>query len=220
VLRVTRTLPLILATLVALQPVRAQDLPTKPDAAKSYVFYLHGRIIENGNPKPVDKAWGLYDYPEVVRALGSRGAVVLSEQRPKDTDIREYAAKVRGQITRLVQAGVPQSKIAVVGFSKGGSIAGTVSGSLGKQYPDIRYVFLAACTDWILDQPTLQLSGHVLAINESSDEATTGCSGLTPHAGKLKESSEITIHTGAGHGAFYLPRDVWVKPTLQWIHGG
>lgn len=209
----------ILTALWAFPAAFAQDVPVYPDVAQRYIFYLHGRIIEDGDPRPIHEVWGLYDYPAVVRALRSRGAVVVSEQRQKDTDIAGYAAKIRGQIAALVDSGVPQSQITVVGFSKGGSIAITVSGSMGEQYSDIRYVFLAACADWVLEQPELSLSGHVLSISEASDESTSACEGLAGHAQSLKSSSEITIDTGAGHGAFYLPREVWVNPVLQWVRG-
>jgi hypothetical protein len=206
--------------ILAVLPIgQAQELPSKPSAANYYVFYLHGRIIEDGDQRPVHATLGLYDYPGVVRALGARGAVVISEPRPKDADVAEYATKVRGQIASLVKAGVPQSHISVVGFSKGGAIAITVSSTSGEQFPQVRYVFLAACTDWVSEQPNLSLSGHALAISEATDEATQGCSGLAKHSRSLQRRSEIAINTGAGHGAFYLPREVWVKPTLQWIHG-
>lgn len=208
----------ILLTCCTLSTGWTQELPSAPDAASYYVFYLHGRIIEDGDLRPVHTTLGLYDYPEVVRALGARGAFIISEPRRKDTDVVEYAAKVRGQIASLVKAGVPQPHIAVVGFSKGGAIAITVSSTSGEQFPDIRYVFLAACTDWVAEQPKLSLSGHVLSISEATDEATKDCSGLAKHSRTLRTKSEITINTGAGHGAFYLPKEVWLEPTLRWIH--
>jgi hypothetical protein len=190
------------------------------DPSKHYVFYLHGRIIEDSDPRPTHEIWGLYDYPAVVEALASRGAVVISEQRAKDTDVGEYAALVRTQVSRLVEAGVPQSQISVVGFSKGGAIAITVSGLMPEAYSDIRYVFLAACTDWVSEQRSLSLSGHVLSISEASDDATKGCRGLNEHSQSLGSHSEVGISTGAAHGAFYLPRAEWLVPTLEWVHAG
>ena len=208
----------VLAAWWAFSTASGQTLPDPPNPAKHYLFYLHGRIIKDGDVRPVHETWGLYDYPAVVRALGSGGAVVVSEQRAQDTDIADYAAKVRRQIEALVEAGVPQSHITVVGFSKGGAIAITVSGGMGEHYADIRYVFLAACADWVLDQPALSLSGRVLTVSEATDDATSSCGGLEAHARTLTEGAEVTINTGAGHGAFYLPREVWVEPTLQWAH--
>lgn len=191
-----------------------------PDPDETYLFYLHGRIIEDAGPKPTHDVWGLYDYQAVVDALGSRGAVVVSEQRPRNTGVGEYAAKVVAQIDTLVKAGVPESHIGVVGFSKGGAIAIVVSVRASSQYPNIRYVILAACADWLAERPELSMKGHVLTIFEASDDTTTGCKPLTDHQQGLRSFSHIMIDTGAQHGAFYLPREEWVVPTLKWIHGG
>ena len=49
--------------------------------------------------------------------------VVISEQRPRNTDVEEYAGKVTGQITALLDAGVPAENITVLGASKGAAIA-------------------------------------------------------------------------------------------------
>lgn len=195
-----------------------QSNPGEADTDKQYLFYLHGRIIEDGQLRPTHEDWGVYDYPAVVDALGSRGAVVISEQRARDTDIADYAAMVRAQISRLIEAGVPQSQISVVGFSKGGAIAIAVSGGMPDAYSSIRYVFLAACTDWVSERTNLSLSGHVLSVSEASDDSTRGCRGLGEHSQNLESSSEIRINTGASHGAFYLPRVEWLVPTLEWIH--
>ena len=62
-------------------------IPAKPDPARHYLIYLHGKIVEEkGAPRPVDTRFGVYDLPALTDALGSRGAVVISQQRPKDTD--------------------------------------------------------------------------------------------------------------------------------------
>src|SRR5690606_6494821 len=85
-------------------------------------------------------------------------------------------------------------------------------------YSGIRYVFLAACTDWVSEQLGLSLSGHVLSVSEASDDATKGCRGLHEHSLSLGSHSEVGISTGAAHGAFYLPRAEWLVPTLEWVH--
>jgi hypothetical protein len=210
----------ILLILGILGTAAAADKLAHPDPRKVYLFYLHGRIIEEAGPRPIDNTWGLYDYPAVVAALGSRGAVVVSEQRPKDTNVAEYAAKVVSQIDTLVQAGVPESQIAVVGFSKGGSIAMFVSALPSNQHRDIKYVFLAACAEPLAERPRLSLKGHVLSIRETSDDLTKSCRPVAEYSGDLQSLSEMTIDTGAQHGAFYLPREEWTIPTLRWVHGG
>ena len=207
-----------IASLSIFAPALGQTDPGSADPGARYLFYLHGRIIEDGEPRPTHEVWGLYDYPAVVDALGSRGAVVVSEQRAQDTDIADYAAMVRGQISRLIEAGVPQSRISVVGFSKGGAIAIAVSAGMPEDLSSIRYVFLAACADWVSEQTDLSLSGNVLSISEASDDTTKGCRGLDEQSQHLESSSEMSINTGESHGAFYLPRVEWLVPTLEWVH--
>jgi acetyl esterase/lipase len=190
--------------------------PDKPDPSKTYVFYLHGKIIEEKGPRPIDTRFGLYDYPAVLDAVASRGAVVISAQRPKDTDMAAYAGAVVGQVERLVEAGVPENHIAVVGFSKGGGIAARVSSFLRRK--DVRFVLLAAC--WDAKQSPIRLTGRVLSIRESSDTLVPqSCRAFAEQAEKPTSFDEIVISTGKSHGAFYLPREVWTKPTLDFIHG-
>lgn len=68
--------------------------PEKPSPSATYLFYLHGRIIENSGPRPTDPRFGLYDYPAVLDALASRGAVVISSQRPANTNMYAYAGTI------------------------------------------------------------------------------------------------------------------------------
>ena len=189
--------------------------PSKPDPAQHYVFYLHGKIVEEkGAPRPVDDRFGVYDWPALLDTLGSRGAVVISQQRPKDTDYIAFAGSVVSQIEKLVAAGVPEDHIAVVGFSKGGAIAMRVSSFLRR--PDVRFVLLAAC--WREDEPQVRFTGRVLSIREKSDTlAGDSCTPIAEKAEKPTSFEEIVIDTGKSHGAFYLPRKEWTKPTLDFI---
>jgi hypothetical protein len=187
-----------------------------PDPAKTYVFYLHGKIVEEKGPHAVDPRFGKYDYPAVLDALASRGAVVISSQRAKGTDMATYAGSVVSQIERLVEAGVPEHHIAVVGFSKGGGIASRVSSFLRR--PDVRFVLLAAC--WDPKTSPLRLTGRVLSIREASDTLVPdSCRDIAEQAPKPTSFDEIVLHTGRSHGAFYQPRDVWTQPTLDFIQG-
>lgn len=189
--------------------------PDTPDPAKTYVFYLHGRIVEEKGPHAVDPRFGLYDYPAVLDALASRGAVVISAQRAKGTDMATYAGAVVGQIERLIEAGVPEDRIAVVGFSKGGGIASRVSSYLRR--PNVRFVLLAAC--WDPKTSPQRLTGRVLSIREASDTLVAeSCRDIAEQAPKPTSFDEIVLHTGRSHGAFYQPRGEWTKPTLDFIH--
>lgn len=188
-------------------------VPKKVDPSRQYLIYLHGAIIENRGPVPTHPQFGVYDYPGILDALSSRGAVVISQVRPHGTDVNAYAGVVISQVYKLLKAGVPQSHIAVVGFSKGGDIALHVSSFL--RLKNIRYVLLAAC--WPKpDEPRLRLTGRVFAIYETSDTfAGYSCRPLTEHKDKPTSFREIKISTGLMHGAFYRPRKQWVVPVLD-----
>lgn len=184
-------------------------------ADKPVIFYLHGQIIEDQGPRPISQYWGLYDYPAVVDALGSRGASVISEVRDSGTDVREYARQVVRQITDLISDGMPPEQIVVVGFSKGGAIAVFVSSYLNNS--GVRYILLAACGDWMHSLPDIRLTGHILSVVEESDRPGRRCSDLASRNENIESFRELTISTGREHGAFYLPRAEWLDPVLDWI---
>lgn len=191
------------------------DVPMSPEPAKTYVIYLHGRIIENAGPRPTDPRFGLYDYPAVLGALASRGAVVISAQRPPDTDMNAYAGIVVAQVEELIDRGVPPENIVVAGFSKGGGIAIRVSSFLRRS--QVRFVLLAACPQGPI--PTqLRLTGHVLSIYEASDTLAGSCKPLAEQSEQPQSFNEIKIATGKLHGAFYMPLVEWVEPLLDWVH--
>lgn len=187
------------------------DVPGVPDASKTYVLYLHGRVVEDQGPHAHDPRFGDYDYPAVLEALGARGATVISARRPHGTDMDEYAGHVLAQIERLIAAGVPETRIAVVGFSKGGGIAIRVSSFLRRD--GVRFALLAACPG----APQHRLTGRVLSVLEASDTLAQSCRPMTEHAEKPAAFEEITISTGKRHGAFYQPRSEWVQPVLDWV---
>jgi hypothetical protein len=209
----------LLLCLVA-APVFAQKIvtafPSTNASSKTYLIYLHGRIVENLGPRPTDSRFGLYDYPAILDALASKGATVISSQRKPNTNVNEYAGLVVSQIEEAIRSGVPPDHIVVVGFSKGGDIAIHVSSFLRR--PQVRFVLLAAC--WPRpDEPQLRLTGRVLSVYETSDTlAGNSCAPLAQHPEKPQSFEEITISTGRSHGAFYTPMKEWVEPVLDWIH--
>src|SRR6185369_8324070 len=97
-------------------------LPKAIDPRGDYLIYLHGRIIEEEGPRPTSPRFGVYEYRQILDTFAGRGFTVVSEARPKGTDVAAYAKKVAGQVRALLAAGVPPERIAVVGFSKGGGI--------------------------------------------------------------------------------------------------
>jgi len=213
-----------LSLLAAGQPVSGQaghvleSPPENPVLSATYVFYLHGQIIETGGRRPTHPQYGVYEYDEILRVLSGPDRYVISEQRPPTTDVSEYADALAGQVRQLLKAGVPHAQIAVVGFSKGGHIAITLSSRLREP---ITYVFLAACSRGILADESYRVSGRVLSIYEESDEIGRSCAPLLERSPAVSESKEIQITTGAMHGAFYRPRSEWVPEVVQWVqHAG
>jgi hypothetical protein len=179
------------------------------------IFYLHGRIIEDEGPRPVHERFGLYDYPAIVDALGADGATVVSEVRESGTKAHEYARLVVERIEGMIANGTPAQDITVVGFSKGGSIAIMASHYLER--PDVNFVFVAACADWISSAPQLMVSGNIFSIYEESDALAGSCASLASRNKNLSSFTELETSSGREHGAFYLPREEWVGPLLAWM---
>ena len=191
------------------------DVPAqvRPDAR--YVIYLHGRVVEEKGRRPTDERFGIYEYQQILDTLAASGAEIISEQRPGGTDFRTFGARVADQVRRLLAAGVPAERIAVVGFSKGGAIAMVASALLAD--PRITFVLLGPCGDWVKGRDDVDVRGRILSIYEASDELGTSCEPLFAQAGDLGEHREIRIDTGAGHGAFFRPRPEWLDPLLHWV---
>jgi hypothetical protein len=195
-------------------PVRDR-LPERVDPQARYVIYLHGRIIEDKGRRPTDSNWGVYEYDKVLQALAREGAVVISEQRPPNTDVDQFSRHVADQVRELLRGGAPPERISVVGFSKGGGIAIHTSALL--QNPRVNFVFLAACGDGDFSRSNLSVSGRILSVFEESDEVGRSCAGLFAKSPSTAPRSEIEIHVGEHHGSFYRPHEEWLRPVLQWI---
>jgi hypothetical protein len=191
------------------------DVPEQPRPGARYVIYLHARIVEQQGPHPTDERFGTYEYQQILDTLAASGADVIAEQRPQGTDFRAFGSRVADQVRRLLAAGVPADRIAVVGFSKGGAIAMVASALLAD--PRIAFVFLGSCGDWVKGRDDVDVRGRILSIYEASDELGTSCEPLFAQASAPGEHREIRIATGAGHGAFFRPRPEWLAPMFQWV---
>ncbi|HLL77444.1 MAG TPA: hypothetical protein VK421_19470 [Pyrinomonadaceae bacterium] len=201
-----------------------RDLPEKIDPSAKYLFYLHGRIIEVQGVRPRHERHGFYEYEEILRTLAARGFHVISEPRPADTEHVEYARKVVGQINRLLAAGVPARDVTVVGASKGGAIAVFTSTLLKNR--DVNFVVLAGCgASGPYRQHKVDLHGRVLSIYDTADEfggpegGGVSCAKYYKQSTGLKESRELAIKLGVGHGLLYKPFREWVDPAVEWANG-
>jgi hypothetical protein len=216
--------PTPVATSTTLEPTPTLDLsafafPIVIDPSRRYLFYLHGKIVEDQGLPAIDPNYGEYEYGAILEKLHKSGFVVVSEVRSKDADVNDYANRVVMQIRALLKAGVPAGNITVVGASKGAGIVILISHSMAN--PAINYVLLAICApDTVKEEIDAQvtLSGNVLSIYDSVDPFAGSCQDLFIYSeGKgLSSHAEIVLHVGTGHGVLYKPLAEWIDPAIQW----
>lgn len=192
-------------------------LPEKVDAKARYLFYLHGRIIEEQGIRPTDPRFGVYEYEQILEALRLEGFMVISEARARGTDPKEYARKVAGQIQTLIQKNVPPRHITVVGASKGAVITMLVSTALRNR--EVNFVTMSNCNDWVMQNFDVDLYGNVLSVYDYKDEFGQTCRKFFDRATGLNRSKEIELKLGIGHALLYKPMREWIDPTVQWARG-
>jgi len=197
------------------------QFPSAIDPQQQYMFYLHGKIIEDQGIPAISPEFGEYQYTTILKELSQHGFVVISEKRAKNTDAIAYARKIVDQVTNLINAGVPAKNITVVGASKGAGITIYVSHFLANE--EVNFVILAICHPDVLEnllQNQIPLKGNILSIFDAADEFAGSCQemfsfsegqGLTKH-------DEIVVNVGTGHGILYQPLDEWLLPTVQWAN--
>ena len=183
------------------------------------MFYLHGKIIEDQGISAISPDYGEYEYEAILGRLSGYGFVLISEQRPKDTDGMEYARRIAEQVTVLLNAGVPAKNITVVGASKGAGIAVYVSHFLENE--EMNFVIMAICHPDSVEefkQEQIFLYGNILSIYDSVDEFAGSCQELFSFSeGKgISRYDEVVLSLGTGHGILYQPLDEWIIPTVQW----
>lgn len=201
-------------TPVNLQVPLRKDVPERIDTGARYLFYLHGRLIENQGVRPTDPKYGVYEYEEILNTFEKRGFVVVSEARGKDTDPKQYAAKVVGEIDALLRAGVPPPQVTVVGASKGAVIAMLVSTLLRNR--NVNFVIMANCNDWVLGNFEINLHGNVLSIYDVNDEFGGSCRKFFDKATGLNQRKEVELKIGTGHAVLYKPLKEWVELIDEW----
>lgn len=193
------------------------DVPENVDVNAKYIFYLHGKIVEEQGENAVSPEFGAYEYRKILDALAARGFTVISEARPKNTDAVEYAAKVEKQINKLIERGVKPANITVVGGSKGGVITHRISSDLKDK--NLNFVLLAACGKGYLAQEKPDLYGRVLSIYDYKDnKGAQSCAEFFKASNNITESKEIELKLGAGHGIIYHPLPEWLDPTIEWAN--
>jgi pimeloyl-ACP methyl ester carboxylesterase len=191
-----------------------RDVPKKVDPHGTYLIYLHGRIIEEEGVRPTSQRFGVYEYEKILADLAARGFTVISEPRPRGTDVGRYADKVVAQVRTLLARGVPPERITVVGFSKGGAIALVTSSRL--RQPKVNFAILAGCGAWVSDHFDLNLQGRVLSMRDATDDLSTSCEKIFAASKGGLAHEEIVLQLGLGHGVFFRPGD-WMGAVAAWI---
>jgi putative hemolysin len=214
--------PAGITTPAATPDLSAYAFPTQIDPVAKYLFYLHGKLIEDQGLPAVSPDFGEYQYAEILQVLSGHGFRVISEVRPRDTDPQKYAQHVAEQVGVLLAAGIPAENITVVGASKGAGITLFVSNLVENEA--INYVPMAICapenvTDLI--NARIALYGNLLSIYDSVDTFAGSCADLFAYSeGKgIARHAEIVLNLGMGHGILYQPLDEWVKPVVAWAGG-
>jgi hypothetical protein len=202
---------------ILLVPACSSGQADPPAPSPRYAFYLHGRIVEGQGRRPIDPAFGAYEYDAILDSLRRAGFTVLSEQRAPGIAIDTFVARVTGQVDSLLRAGVPAEAISVIGFSRGGAIAILASSRLNN--PTINFVFMAACGPWAFERPDIHVTGRLLSLYETSDTLGVSCAPLFERRGAGSVVREVPIALGLGHGTFYQPRHEWLAPAIAWARG-
>jgi hypothetical protein len=202
------------------QPTLEQTAPSPVDEIDSsalYLFYLHGKIIEDQGLPAISPEFGEYEYEAILDTLRGHGFVVRSEQRAGNSNVLEYAEKIAGQVSDLLDAGVPAENITVVGASKGAGIVFYVSHLLMNS--EVNFVPMAICAPGLvaeLIRNEVILYGNVLSIYDSVDSYAGSCEELFAFSegNGLSSHAEIVLDVGTGHGILYQPLDEWVIPAV------
>jgi len=203
------------------------DLPESVDPSRRHLFYLHGAWIERSGLERAHPIHGLYQYQAIVSTLAERGFVVISEARKGETDPAVYAKQVAAQVRRLLEKGVPPSRVTVIGHSKGGNIALITASELREE--KVRYVIMAGCGrqgsgfsrsfERFLEERAAHLRGRLLSIYDASDRVAGSCQRAFERAA-IAESDEVVLQAGRGHALFWSPRTVWIDPVVKWAESG
>ncbi len=84
------------------------------------------------------------------------------------------------------------------------------------QNPEINFVLIAGCNDWVEKNLAINLCGRILSTFEESDEIGRSCQSIFSASTCEPVVREIELTTGKAHGVLYQPLSEWVEPTVVW----
>jgi hypothetical protein len=207
--------------LLGFSPVNAQTIaesvPEKIDKSRKYLIYLHGGIVQDLGADAVSADFGKYEYYKILDVFKEHGFSVISEVRPKGTEITDYAEKLSEQIKLLQKRGVKDKNIVVVGASLGAYM--TIEAADKLKNKKLKYVLIGLCSEYALKRYKKykgNLLGNFLSIYEQSDQKGA-CRSIFEPLHRQAKFKEIKINTGKGHGFLFKPDKEWVEPLVEWI---
>jgi predicted esterase len=187
-------------------------MPVVPAASAKYLFFFHNLYVETKGPE------GDCKYYDILKTFTDKGFVVISELRPKDASVVEYARKGTANIQKLLDSGVPAENITVAGHSKGAVIAIQIASLLRKS--KVNYVIMAGCGIKALEKayPNYSLlKGNILSIYATSDKIAGSCNQAFSQIKEGTTVKEIAVENAAGHQLFFKPVNAWVEPVISWL---
>jgi len=210
------SLLLLTNTLLQAQEIYT-SLPKKINKSSRYLFYLHGRIIEEQGAHAVSPDYGSYEYLSILDTLSHHGFMVISEVRPKNTKEELYAEKLAMQIDSLLKKGVAAKNIYVLGASKGAYITLLTSKKVQNKF--VNYAVMGVCSRedagyW--DANKAEPCGNFLSIYEVSDPFGGSCDFLLAHVACTSGFQEVMLNMNNKHGFLYKPYAEWVNPLVDW----
>jgi pimeloyl-ACP methyl ester carboxylesterase len=192
-------------------------LPETVDPHGRYVFYIHGKIIEDQGLGAVSEEFGPYEVDQILKYIADAGYDVIGEIRSRPTDVDAYSTRVAAQMNALLDAGLKPENLTVVGFSKGAFITLLLSTKLANSR--MNFVVMGICSDEVNADPGLRPTGRILSIYEESDEFGSSCKRLVDRSPGVADFTEIALNTGKRHGAFYTADPAWMSPMVSWFNG-
>lgn len=224
--QITKTIAISVfaASTVFAEPLIITTPPENPDPKVRYLFYLHGKSIDEGSLS------AHAPYKRVVEALSERGFVVVSEMRRSGLirkfphDHEKYSKKIANEVNDLLAKGVAAGNVFVSGYSRGGTLTLMISAILDN--PNINFIVMAGCISVdgaykdalpiIHERYSSRLKGHFLSLRESTDEDFGSCQSHFGKGSGPLDYKEVVISTGKGHLAFQEPIVEWIEPIAEW----
>lgn len=188
--------------------------PDNPDTSAKYIFYMHGRYVENHG------AWDKYEIFAIHKSLASKGLTVIGDVR-SGTDPGAYSRTIVRQVRGLLRSGVPARNITIAGHSKGGLITMLVASQLQKS--SIKFGILAGCGvkgsefrrpfEKFIARGARKMRGRFLVAWDADDDIAGECD-LAMRKAQVRYSN-LVFHTGKGHELFYRPQAAWIVPLAE-----